>query len=184
MSKDSKNQDLDLGALETATGAAEKETKAKKADKEMTSEELEALNGAVDKIKAFGVSDNFSKVLSLVTIWHEKTSEELKNQKAEVIESFGGSEKFKDYVDGEFQTELEVVSGLQKAVSTLNNIKSFYGRREGSKKVKKTQISIQGVYYEVSSDFLASLAGVEASEKRAALLAHGDTVKQDVVEVL
>lgn len=177
------SDELNLAGLEEAAteAAAPVEKKARK-EKVITPEEIEALGAAVEKIKEFGVSDNFAKVLPLVVVWHEK--EAAAPVKDAVIAAFGGSEKFKDYVDTEFQAELAVINGLNKVCSVLNNVKSFYARREASKKVKMQQISIGGEYYEVNADFLASLANVPVDEKRERLLSHEDTKKATPIEML
>lgn len=178
MAKDNLTEGLE--AMEEV--AAEKETKAKKEKKEMTPEELEALKAACDKVKAFGVSDNFAKVMELVPVWHDK--EASAPIKEAVANAFGGSDKFKDYIDGEFQEELAVINGLNKVASTLNNIKAFYARRESSKKAKTQLVMIGGKYYQVNSEFYASLADKSADEKREALLNHADTKENNSVEVL
>jgi hypothetical protein len=189
MSTDKKNHATEEGAadelnvndLETATADAGS-AKAAKEPKQLTPEEIAGITAACEKITDFGVSENFAKVLSLVPVWHDKDASA--PIKASVIESFGGSEAFKDYIDGAFQSELQVVNGLQKAVSTMNNIKSFYARRASSAKAKMVQVNIAGDLYEVNSDYLASLTGMDASDKRSALLAHADTKKNEALEVL
>jgi len=180
MSKDAlKIEDLETATAETATTA-----KTKKEKTPLTPEEIQALIDASEKVRQFGVSVEFSKVLSLVPNWHD--TEANADAKAKVIESFGGSEKFKDYVDGPFQTELAVIAGLSKVSSTLNNIKSFYARREGTgvKKAKMIPVNMDSVAYLVNADYFASLAGTSREEKKAALLAHADTKKNDSIEVL
>lgn len=177
------SQELNLEGLEDAAAEAPATTE-KKARKEkvITPEEIEALGAAVEKVKEFGVSEEFAKVLPLVAVWHDKDASA--PVKEAVINAFGGSEKFKDYVDTDFQKELAVICGLNKVASVLNNIKSFYARREASKKVKMIQVSIGGEYYEVNADFLASLANVSVDEKREALLQHEDTKKSTPIELL
>jgi hypothetical protein len=176
--------ELNVNDLETAqTDATGTEgTKKSKEPKELTPEEVAGLTAAVAKIKEFGVSENFSKVLDLVPVWHDKDASAA--VKTSVIEGFGGSEAFKNYIDGDFQAELAVINGLQKAASTMNNIKSFYARRATTAKPKMIQVSIGGDLYEVNADFLASLSGMDAASKRPALLANPDTKKNEGVEVL
>lgn len=178
----SKEDKLNLGDLEQGSVATATEKKERKVQ---TAEDRAALDAAIEKVKEFGVSDNFAKVLSLVAVWRGE-EEELAAQKASTIEEFGGSETFKDYVDGEFADELAVIAGIQKVVTTGNNIKSFYGRRAGtgSRKIKTIQIGIGGEYYTVSQEYYESLAGKDASEKRELLLAHPATAKNAPVEVL
>lgn len=160
-------------------------TKAKKEKQPQTAEETAAIEAAVEKVKAFGVSDEFAEVLKMVPMWQD--TEANKETKLAVIEHFGGPEKFKDYVDTKFQDELKVINGLGTVLSRCNNIKSFYARREGavkSPKVKTTQVSIGGAYYLVNAEYLASLAGTPAEEKRALLLDHADTKPNDAIEIL
>lgn len=174
-------KDLEINDLEVSVETQETTSKAKK---ELSAEEIQALRDANEKIRQFGVSENFSKVMEMVPMWHDTEANAATKQS--VIDAFGGSDKLKDYIDGEFQDELAVIAGLAKSASILNNIKSFYARRasSGTKKVKTTIVNIAGTPYNVNSEYLASLTGVEAEEKRALLLAHADTKTVEAVEVL
>ena len=186
MSKE-KNLADGLEAVEVNdTVAAEGAEKSAKAVKMLTEEEVAALNAAADKIRAFGVSPKFAKVMELIPVWHLKNSDALAAKKKEVIEFLGGTETFKDYIDGEFQAELEVVNGMTKAVSTMNNINSFYARRKeaGPKKSKMTQINIGGTIYEVNADYLVSVSTLPATERRELVLAHADTKQATGIEIL
>ena len=174
----SKEQDLQVADLESAETVAPTTKK----EKVLTAEEIQALTDASQKIREFGVSADFDKVLTLVPNWHN--SDAVKEAKDAVIESFGGSEKFKDYIDGPFQKELAVIAGLSKVASTLNNIKSFYARRESTKKAKTSQVNIGGEFYEVDAEYLASLSEVTGAEKRELLLAHAGTKKNESIEIL
>lgn len=174
-------KDLEINDLEASVETQETASKAKK---ELTTEEIQALRDANEKIRQFGVSENFSKVMEMVPMWHD--TEANADTKQSVIDAFGGSDKLKDYIDGEFQDELAVIAGLAKSASILNNIKSFYARRatSGTKKVKTTIVNIAGTPYNVNSEYFASLTGVSSEEKRALLLAHADTKAVEAVEVL
>jgi hypothetical protein len=175
--------ELNLDGLETAgTTATEGTEKAARVAKELTAEDIAGLAAGVDKMKELGVSDNFAKVLGLVTVWHDKVASA--PVKEAITEAFGGADKFKDYIDGEFQTELSVFLGLQKSLSVLNNIKSFYARRAGAVKVKFVSVSIGGEFYDVNAEYMASIKDKDAVEKRELLLAHADTKKNASVEVL
>lgn len=183
--KNAPQEDLQIGDLE-ATATEATATTDKKEKKVQTAEEAAALGQAIEKVKEFGVSENFAKMLPLVHVWNGE-KEELADKKAEIIEAFGGSEAFKDYIDGAFADELAVIAGIGKVVTTGNNIKSFYGRRAGSgtsKKVKTIQIGINNEYYTVSEEYYTSLAGKSSQEKKELLLAHPGTTKNAPVEVL
>lgn len=162
--------------------AAEATEKVKKEKAPLTAEEIQVLKDASEKIVAFGVSDNFAKVMALIPVWGDK--EAAAPVKQAVIDSFGGSETFKDYIDGEFSADLEVINGMQKAVSVLNNIRSFYARRVSTRKAKLTQVNIGGKFYDVNADYLTTLAGKSKDEKRELLLAHADTKETQDVEIL
>jgi len=172
---------LNVSDLETEGTVATAATKEKKT---LTAEDVAALEAATEKVKNFGVSNEFAQVMKMVPMWHD--TEANAATKAEVIEFFGGSDKLKDYVDGPFQEELAVINGLGKVLSTMNNIKSFYARRAGvsKAKVKLTSVNIGGDFYMVSADYLAFLAGTPAAEKRELLLAHESTKKNESIEVL
>lgn len=177
------SKDLNMDALETeATVAAEATTKREK--KVVTAEEIAALEKAVEKVQEFGVSAEYAQVMRMVPLWHDTEANAAIKQ--EVIEFFGDSAKLKDYIDGPFVEEHAVISGLGKVFSTMNNIKSFYARREGTGKprVKLTSVNIGGEFYNVSADYLASLSEVPNAEKRELLLAHESTKKNESIEVL
>lgn len=182
MSKDQGLQIEDLEQANTEATAAGKEEKAPKAPKVVTQEEIDSITAGVAKMTEMGVSTELAKVLELVPVWHDKDASA--PVKAAVIEHFGSSDKFKNYIDGPFQEELSVFAGINKSVSTLNNIKSFYARREGTKKVKLTPVTIGGETYDVNAEFLLSLKDASKEDKRAALLAHADTKKNEAMEVL
>jgi hypothetical protein len=179
-----KEKDLQVDDLETVATEQAAEVKTKKEKTPPTPEEIAALIAASEKVKQFGVTPEFAKVMELVPQWHD--TEANKDKKAEVSAFFGGSDKLKDYIDGPFQAELAVINGLSKVASTMNNIKSFYARREGTSKpkVKTSQVNIGGKFYLVNAEYLASLTGVESAEKIELLLAHADTKENDAIEIL
>ena len=153
------------------------ETKAKRVP---TEEELASMNGAIASLSATGlVSPKMAKVMELVPNWHD--TEANKETKDAVQEYFGGSEEFKNYIDGEFQEELVSFGGFAKLATTLNNIKSFYARRAGKRPSKATTtINIGGDIYSVNKAYLESLANEEVAQKRELLLAHKDTKKNEI----
>lgn len=180
----SKNQvldaDLEMGApVETAA----KEAKSKK---EQTPEELAQVEAGVLKVKEFGVSEKFALVMNtLVPVWNGADKDILSAKKEEVIKAFGGSDILKDYVDGEFQTELSAIQGTAKVASIMNNIKSFYARRAGSTKIKTLQVNIAGTLYSVDANYFAEIKDFTREEKRELLLAHAvTTVVTAVPEIL
>lgn len=177
------SKDLKIDSLESEGNVAA-ETKATKEKKVLTAEEIAALEAACEKVKQFGVSDEFAQMMRMVPMWHDTEANAAVKQ--EVADFFGGSDKLKDYVDGPFQEELAVIAGLNKVASTLNNVKSFYARRAGTGKprVKYASINIGGEFYNVNAEYLASLAGTPAPEKKELLLAHADTKKNESIEVL
>ena len=179
MSKEGKLEVSDLETQESAIVAT-----AKKEKKVLSAEEIAALEAATEKVKEFGVSPEFAQVMRMVPNWHDTDANATVKQ--EVMDFFGDSAKLKDYIDGDFQTELAVIAGLGKVFSTLNNIKSFYARREGTgaKRVKLTSVNIGGTYYNVNAEYYAGLAGVAGAEKKELLLAHADTKVNDSIEVL
>lgn len=180
-------QELNIDQLQDENGAVEA-TATKKEKKVLTAEDVAAITAATEKIREFGVSDNFSKVLPLVSVWHD--AELSAPVKAEVIEAFGGSDKFKDYIGAEFEAELAVVSGIVKAVSVLNNVKSFYKRRgDGTARVSKKkeatiQINIGGEPYTISQAYYETIVSLPNEEKKQLLLEHPATKKAEAIEVL
>ena len=163
---------------------------AEKAKKVVTAEEVAGMVAAIEVLKEAGVvSEKFQQVLKLVPNWHD--TEANKEVKKEVIESFGGSEEFKNYIDDEFQKELAAIAGFVKLGSTLNNIKSFYARRANKatkkSKVKTSIVNINGTSYNVSVELLAELkedGTLSQSEKYERILNDANTTQVEVVDVL
>lgn len=172
----------EVEGLETAEVVAE--TADKKVKKVQTAEEREILVAGVAKIREIGVSEQFSKVLDLVAEWNGE-KEVLSLAKESVIESFDGSDKLKDFIDGAFQTEVLGFLGLAKAIPVLNNIKAFYARRENTgtgKKVKTVQVAIEGTTYTVNAEYRETLKDLSSEEKKQLLLSHPDTKKAAIIE--
>lgn len=174
---------VDAQAVENAAEKTGKKVK------EFTPEDAQMIAAGVDKLNKFGVSEKMGMVLSTIVPHWPKGSdnEELKAAKAAMQEAFGGADKFKDYIDGDFQGELEAILGIQKVTSVLNNIKSFYARRPGSTKKAPTQkIRINQVLYTVDKAYFDSIADKSLDEKKELLLNHPSTkqVVEDVLEIL
>ena len=151
--------------------------------KEQTPEDKATLEAGVELLKEIGVSENLAKVLELVPEWNGD-KDTLSVVKEAVIEKFGTSNELKDYIDGAFQEEIIAFQGIAKAMPVLNNIKSFYARREttGTKKVKTVQVSISGVTYNVNADYRDEISTLPAEDRKELLLSHADTKKADVIE--
>jgi hypothetical protein len=165
----------------TSETAEQKEAKVKKVQ---TPEEKEVLVAGVDQMRSIGVSTKLSKVLDLVAVWNDGDKEALAATKEAVIKEFGTSEDLKNYIDGDFQSDVQAWSGIAKAMPVLNNIKAFYARREstGVKKVKTVQVSIAGTIYNVSVDYNTEIAALPAAERKQLLLAHPATKKVELAE--
>lgn len=175
-------ENLEAG-LEQAQVAEEKKARVKRVQ---TAEEREVLVAGVEKLKELGVSENLQKVLAIVPEWNGE-KEALSAHKEALIESFGGSEGLKDFIDGDFMSEITPYLGITKITPVLNNIRSFYARRASSSTTKTAymQVTIGGVFYKVDKNYFATLAGKSNEEKRELLLGHEKTVKvDDVPEIL
>lgn len=171
--------------------AAEEKVVAKRTKKEYTEEAREIVATGVEKLKEYNLSENFKKVLDLVVVWPlGNQAEAVKEAKEAVIEAFGGIDAFKDYISGDFQAELEALFGAQKALSILNNIKSFYSRRKSAAKKSRgtVKVSIEGKMYKVSKAYMEELTGSEMTkeEKVEAILAHDKTkpLDEEVIDIL
>lgn len=183
MSKENVTND-ELGLEEAAVVVATEE-KVAKVKKEQTPEEKAVLEAGVAKMREIGVSEKLSLVLDLVAAWGGE-KEALVAKKAEVIASFGSSEELKNFIDGDFQTEVMAWQGIAKSLPTLNNIKAFYGRREqtaSTKKAKLVQVSIDGSVYNVDSAYMEEVSGLEKEARKAAILSHANTKKVDAIEI-
>ncbi len=175
--KDNLEEGLEINQVETVT------TKTKKV-KIQTPEELAVIVAGIELIKKFGVSEKFALVVDITPFWNGD-KEELSAKKEELIKAFEGSDKLKDYVDGEFQEELNGILGTAKIGSILNNFKSFYARRPSSKKAKLTQVNIAGTIHNVNTDYFVSIGDLPKEEKRELLLKHPDTkVVENIPEIL
>lgn len=182
MAKKANSAEAEMNIADLETANTETTTTTAKKSKELSPEDIASLNSGIEKLRGFGVSDNMGRVLEMVAVWHEKDTN--KPVKDEVIEQFGGSENFKNYIDGDFQDELNTIMGINKAASTLNNIKSFYARRKQTKP-KFHSLVIDQVTYDVNADFFFSLtADMTRDEKVNAILAHPDTKENKSIETL
>lgn len=162
------------------------EEKKARVKKELTAEDIKAISTAADTIEGMGVSANMSNLLALARKWNGSEKAALDAAKAACIEAFGGSTALKDYLEKEFAADMEAISGIQKLVSTLNSIKSFYARRATVKRVKYRPVNIttaEGTFvYKVSVEALEEAKKIDDKEaRRKYLLEHPDTVK-DVIE--
>ena len=177
-----KNQIVE-GLEDNQVSPAVEETAKEK--KVQTSEDRELLVAGVAQMKAIGVSEELAKVLELVADWNGE-EEAKKATKEAVINSFGGSEKLKDYIDQKYAEDVKGFAGLVKALPVLNNIKSFYARRENTTKSKKAtvQFQIEGKLYVVNAAFVDSIKDLPSEEKKQAILSHPETKASEVVEVL
>jgi len=183
----SKEEVLPVEGLEegvvTATDVTTEEVKKEK--KVQTPEEEAILVAGVAKLREIGIDEKLSVVLDLVSGWNgDKT--ELTAKKDAVIKAFEGSDNLKNYIDGDFQTAMVPFQGISKVMPVLNNIKSFYARRENAvstKKAKLVQISISGVIYNVDPIYMDSVAAEPKDVRKALILAHASTVKVEVAEL-
>ena len=175
MAKDKVNAD----ALEGV-----EETKAPKAKKEVTQEEIDSVKNAIAVLSGAGVlSEKMAKVAELAPMWHDTDANAA--TKEEVMEFFGGSDKLKDYVDGEYQEELVSLTGFARLATILNNVKSFYARRSTKRPSKASvQVTISGNLYSVNKAYLESIADMDRKAKREALLAHAETKPVETIESL
>lgn len=183
----SKN-DLNIADLEENAGQTVATEATKKEKKVVSPEDVAERVSGVAKMQEFGVTENLAKILPLVAVWHLDADAQ-KETKEAVAASFGGAEKLKDYADTDLPTDISVFAGLQKAVSVLNNVKSFYARRNpgattSKKKVAMSAITISGEPYSVSAEYLAEIANEPRESKVALLLAHPATKKNEAIETL
>jgi len=177
-----KNENL-AADLEQTVATTEATDATPRSRKEQSAEEKETLVAGAEKLIALGVSSKLANVLTLAIDWNTD-KETVTAAKEALIKEFGSSDNLKDYVDGEFQKEILPFQGIAKLMPVLNNIKSFYARREnsGSKKVKFVQVSISGTIYNVDSAYSAEISHLTPTERKQLLLAHASTTKVDVAE--
>lgn len=177
MSEELKTDDLEMA-----------KTPEEKSKKFQTPEQKTVVEAGVEKLKEVGVSENLLKVLPLVAVWKDEDAEALAAAKDAVIESFGGIDAFKDYVTNELAEELEAFVGITKCVPIMNNIKSFYARRPGTKgrkkKVKLIQVKIGATIYNVNAEYRDSLNELPTDEKKELILSHPDTAEVVTEELL
>lgn len=162
------------------------EEKKPRVKKELTAEDIQSIVNAADTVEGMGVSEKLAHLLALARKWNGSDKETLDAAKAACIEAFGGSAAMKDYLDGEFAGDVEALAGIQKLVSTLNSIRSFYARRKAVKRVKYRAVNIttsEGTcVYKVSVEAIEEAKKIEDRDaRRKFLLEHPDTIK-DVIE--
>lgn len=157
-------------------------TTEKKEKKVQTAKEKETIEAGVAKLNEIGVSEKLALVLALVPVWKGDETEK-SAAKEEVIEAFGSSDALKDYIDGDFENDVQAFMGIAKAMPILNNIKSFYARRKSSAGSRKTiQVGIGGIAYIVNQQYLSSLSELPADERKELILSHKDTKKAPAIE--
>jgi len=180
--KNELTEGLEESTLSEVTETTETAQESKR--KVQTPEERETLVAGAEQLRSIGISDRLSKVLVLAVDWNTP-KETVQPAKEALIKEFGTSDALKDYVDTDFQKELQPFAGIAKLLPVLNNIKSFYARRENtsvSKKVKYVQASISGTIYNVNAAYMAEIANLPNAEKKQLLLAHPDTNSVEVIE--
>lgn len=182
----SQENDVMTAGLEEANEAEVKTSTTTRRRKEQTAEDVEVINAGVAKLVELGISENAATILTnLAPVWNGSDKEALALAKEEVIKNFGGSDALKDYIDGDAVSELMPFVGIAKVIPIWNNIRSFYARRQSTRKPATCQVSIGGVLYNVDKAYYESLADRSKEEKRELLLAHEGTTKAgDVPEML
>lgn len=174
------NEMLEQGLEQGAEQAQEKEVKRRR---EQTPEDVEAIKAGLEILKANGVDDKTLTVLeNLAPVWNSGDKDAIAAAKEAVIAAFEGSDKLKDFIDGDFQEALKGFNGIAKIMPIANNIKSFYARRQSTKKAATVQVNIGGVLYQVNKAYYESIADKSKEEKRELLLAHEDTQKANNIE--
>ena len=173
------NEDLAQGleneVIETSVENGEKTTRRRK---EQTPQDVEAIVAGVEKLKELGISEKATVILeNLAPVWNGEDKDAIAAAKEKVMEHLGGSESLKDYIDDEFQKEFLPFLGIARVMPIANNIKSFYARRNSTKKPATVQVNMGGVIYNVDKAYYQSIADKTKEEKRELLLAHPATVK-------
>lgn len=172
-----KNQELEMVAENVAT-----ETK-RWVKKPNTAEDVEILTKGVE-IMNQNASENFKKVLASVVNWNAEDGEVKTTNRKDLVESFGETAELKNYLESEdFKSELSDYAAIAKVVPVINNIVSYNSRRTTTYvSKKKQQVIINGDPYTVNAAFFASTQHMSKAERREALLAHPDTVKNNDIE--
>lgn len=171
--------------LETAEVVETPTTERKKYVRNQTAEDREVLVAGINKMKEIGVSEKFGRFLDVVADWFGDDKDLIAEQRKALVEAFEGSENLKDYLESEeFKSEFAGFYGIGKVMPVFNNIKSYYSRREGvsRKKVKYSQISIDGTVYNVNSEYMKTLVDMPREERKQLVLNHPDTHKVEVEE--
>ncbi len=186
MNKNEKNAEELVEGLEAAatTSVETAEEKESRTRKEQTPEEREVLVAGAEKLKALGVNAEMQNLLILAVDWNADKATQTAAKEA-VITAFAGSENLKNFVGDDFQKEILPWLGIAKLIPVLNNIKSFYARRDGATSTKKTkfvQVSISAVMYNVDANYMQEISGLPPAERKALILAHPATNQMEVIE--
>lgn len=185
-------KELHLEGIETSAEAvdtkATKTAEEKAAERQAKAEEKQpAVEAGIDFIKGLDtVSDKVKIVLDAARVWNVGSEEEVKAAKETMFEALGGAEAGKEYLNNEFQSEVEGLRGLNNAISVLNTIYHFYKKREGSgsgtSKAKKVLVELNGANYFVSQADIEASADLSLEEKKAYLMEKG--TKQEAAIIL
>lgn len=174
-------------AKENLANGLEQEVAEKKVKAVQTPEQLAEINAGLELLEQLNFDSKALELLkALAPVWKSGDVEALAAAKAQIIEAFGGSKEFKDYVGEEFKTALAPFAGIVRMIPIANNIVSFYGRRpsaEGRGRVKMISVTIDGKIYNVDANYFATLADKSREEKRELVLAHPATKEATVTTV-
>ena len=161
------------------------ETGPKYVRRPLTQEELVEINSGVKQLKEIGISDNYGKMLSAVPDWYSDDDEVKKINRKNLTDSFGGSDKLKDYLESEeFKSEHMKWNGIARLLPIINNMASYHQRRPSrAGQNVRIQMSIENQLYMVNKNFLESIKDLPREAKIKAILEHDQTTKCEVVEL-
>jgi hypothetical protein len=152
-------------------------------------------------------SEDFFKLFNLALAWNKPGTtdptvvdkSELDAAKEATIALFGESAKLKDYFDEKYKNDASILSGIRNLISILNNMFSFYHRREkdgdATPRVKKSALLyinlknpetgvVQLYQYSPEIADLVKNDSISREEKINSILAHKDTKPAEVYEIL
>jgi hypothetical protein len=154
-------------------------------------------------------SENFFKLFDLALAWNKPGTvnpsfvdkSELDAAKEATITLFGESAKLKDYFDDDYKVDASVLTGVRTLISILNNMFSFYHRREkdgdavSTTRVRKSALLyinlknpetgvVQMYQYSPEIADLVKNDSISREEKINTILAHKDTKPAEVYEIL
>lgn len=156
-----------------------KEAKTPWKRKPLTQEEIAVLKQGAE-IVGKKVSKEAKRIVECIPAWLGEDKELTSEERKKLVESFGGSEKIREYFESEaFANDFADFIAISKVMPVVNVIKNYYAHRTSTARVsrKLVNVTIDGQLYRINEAYLQSIANKSKEERKALIMAHPSLVK-------